>query len=70
MPPACWLSAEAVFHLAAQMNVRAVEAPVFDTRKRGRTVNMLEAAHQAGTPCFLFLRPAEQSTASRIISGG
>ena len=47
---------EAVFHLAAQMNVRrSVEAPVFDTRENVvGTVNMLEAAHQAGTPCFLF----------------
>lgn len=47
---------DAVFHLAAQINVRkSVEAPAFDAEKNVcGTVNMLEAARVSGCKKFLF----------------
>ena len=56
---------EAVFHLAAQIDVRnSVEDPAFDASINvGGTANMLEAARAAGSPRSSSSRPAARSTA-------
>ena len=52
----CEFKPETIFHLAAQMDVRrSVKEPSFDAEKNiVGTVNLLEAARQAGTKQFVF----------------